>query len=358
MKECCIKSGENFFKTRYPLEGTIEQDHFMLYLKNLCKKWGDITDFAINTENFYIRTASSPEFGLSAETGTLKCETCSQPIEYIFLGSRLYYFIWRINMVCATYWEELEADKNNDTKSLFGSGNWPNQGHMDQLQVAIDKYFGKESFLDTKGLLDLNKKIFESAPNSLILHFYIVDFAELFVLFHELQHIIPIQQSGIEKLGLKVTLPDNLDITQKRAKYWTTELNCDINSLYLLFLSVSDLFSKNFGLTLAEAKEQAASLVCTGADSALHSIQVLEELRYGKVEIKDAVYSNEFIHHPPAEYRRTIMSQASYMLVTGKEIGSLYRNEITESWSFVADNVRSHMKVFDMLLNKYKETRN
>lgn len=356
MNRCCVNSGEKFFLNNYPFEKSIEQDDLLIYLKELCVKWGEITNFAINTNNFYIRTSSSPLLGIDAKTGILKCETCSKAFNYIFLGSRLYYFIWRMEMVCLTYWDRIDNFESGKIKEIYGSGNWPQKDQIDQLQIAIDMYFSNDSFLDTIGLSELNKKIFETINHSLVLHLYIIDLAELFVLFHELQHIIPISQFGIKGQGLHIKLPDNLDITTKRARNWTTEINCDANSLYLLYLSVFNVFNKKFNLSINDAKTQAASIVCSGADAAIQTLQTLEELRIGKVDLKDAVYRNEFVKHPPSEFRRTALSYASYSLVTGKSVDALFRKEFTASWKIVAQNVASHMKVYNTLLEKYNES--
>jgi hypothetical protein len=187
---------------------------------------------------------------------------------------------------------------------------------------------------------------------------YIVDFAELFILFHEIQHQMPLSKIGLQKLGVKTHLPPQLQISPKRAKWWTAELDHDANSMWLLLLSATSVFHEKHGMTLDDAKVQAGSLVGPGADAALHALQCLEEMRYGPVDLATAATSGDFVRHPPSTLRRNSLSLVAYSTITGKDITSLYRREFTEGWQIVANNVASRMQVQERLLSAYQIWRN
>ncbi|MCK5291253.1 MAG: hypothetical protein KAR39_04445 [Thermoplasmata archaeon] len=351
MKSCCVQAGERFFASNYPWAMPIEQESLTAHLLNLCKKWGKITSpFA---ENFYVRSTSSLQLGVDAKTGSLKCDACGDIFDFIFIGNRLFFFIWRINWICATYWDTQDESEGNQLSFVSGSFDWPRNEHLEQVRTAFDMYFGDDPFLGPEGLTELNRQISELILAPAIIHDYIIDFAELFVLFHEIQHQIPMSQMGPKPSGVSVQLPNNLGCSSRRANWWIAELTHDANSLYLLLLSAVSVFLDKFGMTPNDAKTQAASLVCTGADAALHTLQSLEELRYGKIDLEAAATSSEFVRHPPSDFRRNALSLASYSLVTGKSTASLLRREFTDSWKTVAQNVASHMQVRDRLFRGY-----
>lgn len=352
MKSCCIEAGEAFFKANYPFAFSAENDALAAYLLQLRKQWGPITSFGL--DQFYIRSTSSSRLGVDAKTGNLRClgECGGSVVPYIFIGARLFSFIWRINMICGTAWASGEASKLG-LLNLTPATDWPRKEHIEQVKIAFDMYFGDNPFLSTQGLAEFNQQIFGSAFESALLHTYIVDLAELFVLFHEIQHQVPISQLGPKPMGVTVRLPSDIEISDRRARWWVTELTHDANSLWLLLLSATAALHDRLQTSLDDARTQAASLVCTGADAALATLQCIEELRYGKVNLNVAATMKEFTRHPPTQFRRDMLAQASYTLITGKDISSLYRREFTESWRIVAQNVASHMKIRERLLAKY-----
>jgi hypothetical protein len=352
MKSCCIDRGERFFSKSYPFAGSIKEDYLTNHLLNISRKWGEITKMLAG--NFYIRATPSFRFGVNAETGKLECDKCGSIFDYIFIGSRLYYFIWRINMICATYWDIEDKSKLNGLSFIEGSTDWPRNEHLEQLQIAYDMYFGDDMFLDTKGFKELKQQVSQVKDIAGTLHLYFVDFAELFVLMHEIQHIIPVSTWGPTPIGLNMQLPDNLNVAPQRANRWIEELNNDANSLYILFLSASSLILDKSNVTQEEAKTQAASLVCPGADAALHTLKSLEEQQYGKVDLNTAATKHEYLNHPPSELRRRSLAIAAYHLVTGKSAEAFHRKEFPENWKMVSQNVESYIKVRDFLFNGYK----
>lgn len=358
MKTCCEQTAAKFFAANYPLERSIDQDGLRGYLFDLCQKWGKITYVICEgvKQDFYVRSTSSRLLGVNAQTGFLKCDGCGNAVPFIFLGRRLYYFIWRINMVCATYFTT-QGKPEAGSISFSGSPNWPGEDQLEQVRIAFEMYFGDDPFLSTQGLAELNQQIFQVGVAPAVAYLYVVDFAELFVLFHEIQHEVPLSHLGPKPIGVSVMLPRDLKIQSERADCWIAELNHDANSLYLLLLSAGSVFLEKFGMPLDDAKMQAASLVCAGADAALHTLQKLEEEIYGDVDVNSAATHNAFDRHPPAGFRRNVLSQESFSLVTGKNIDSLYKKEFTKSWETVAQNVASHSLVRDRLFNAYEAWR-
>jgi hypothetical protein len=352
MKSCCIQTGERFFASQYPFEGPMEQDELATHVLNLCKKWGPITRLV--KDQFYIRSTSSPRLGVDAKTGTFRCSAkCNGGLTpYIVIGSRLFYFIWRINMTSATAWSGTTAS-GSDRVELILDSNWPRPEHVAQVRTAFEMYFGADALLDTKGLAELNRQIQTLIFEPALISEYVVDLAELFVLHHEIQHQAPIAQFAGEPAGVTVHLPATLSLSSRRADWWRAEMMHDANSLWALLLSTTALFHDTFRMPTEEARAQAASIVCTGADAALDSLQRLEELRYGIVDVTRAATMREFTHHPPARFRRDALSLTSYFLVTGKSVESLWRKDFPDSWLFVANNVAGHMKVRDELIGAY-----
>src|SRR5215471_17721113 len=352
MKSCCVERGHNYFASLYPLAGSVQEDFLAHHLIDLCKKWGKITSRVV--DDIYLRSASSLRLGVNAKTGAIRCNVCGGRLDYIFIGSRLISFIWRLNMICATYWDVFQKSDSNKMVGMTGSTQWPREEQLEQVRIALEMYFGDAPLLGTEGLEDFNKQMAGLALGPAAVHTCVVDFAELFVLFHEIQHHIPLATLGPKPIGLSVQLPPDLKISPKRGNWWITELNNDSNSMYLLLLSAASVFVEKCGMTTSEAKTQSASLVCAGADAALQTLQTLEELRYGKVTAEAAATSADFVRHPPSAMRRNALSLGSYSLVTGKPSDSLLGRELTDEWKMVARNVASHMKVQDYLFAAYR----
>ena len=227
---------------------------------------------------------------------------------------------------------------------------WPREEHLERLEIAVQMYFGKGALLDTKGLDELNRQILDLPKSTATVYTYIVDFAELFVLFHELQHHLQFSDSS----SLAADLQQDLPLSEKRAKKWGAELTPDADSLKMLIVSASSVLHERNGLTQEAAKIQAGALVCAGADAALHSIQFLEELKFGVVETSAAVNHVAFVRHPPASYRRNALSNTAFFLLTGKPMTALFAGDTPSNWRTVAQSVASTMKVHDMLFARYK----
>jgi len=346
MNDCCLKMADEYFYSHYPLESFQREDFLVTHLLEISKRWGDL--LSSSAEEFYIRSTSSPTLGIDAETGILECPTCGTKIRAVIIGARLFYFVWRVGMICATFWDTTERGVD---RSILGrkSPDWPLEEHLQQLHIAVEMYFGTGAFLGTQGLEELNRQIFDLPKSAATAYFAIVDFAELWVLFHELQHHMQFSGSSAIAAGLQEELP----ITEKRAKNWSAELTHDADSLKVLIVSASSVLHESNGLSLEAAKIQAGVLACAGADAALHTIQLLEELKVGFVGAPAAATSGAFVRHPPSGYRRNALSNAGFSLLTGKSIESLLQGDVPESWRTVAQSVAGTMRVRDMLFERF-----
>jgi len=353
MKDCCLESARSFFVSNYPLSGNEADDHLAARLVDLCKKWGPITSRL--ADGFYIRCTNSLRLGVDAKTAGIQC-TCGGYVPFIFIGSRLFYFIWRINMVCLTYWG---APNSNGAGviSFEGSSDWPKEEHLRQVGLAIEMYFGQSPLLSTQGLEELNKLIAASQPTAAVMHTNIVDLAELFVLFHEIQHQLPLSKLAAQPPPYRLDLANFPELPPARASRWTDELTHDANAVFLLLESVASVLATHHGMAHDDARTQAAILVCTGADAALHTLQLLEEMRHGRVSVAEAASARPFKYHPPSLERRNLLSVYAYSLITEKDADALRRREFTPIWKSVAGNVAGHMRVRDTLFERYKAWR-
>lgn len=251
-------------------------------------------------------------------------------------------------MICATFWDTTERGVD---RSFLGrkSPDWPQEEHLEQLHIAVQMYFGTGAFLGTQGLEELNRQIFDLPKSAATVYFAIVDFAELFVLFHELQHHLQFSNSS----PIAADLQEGLPISEKRAKRWSAELTHDADSLRMLIVSASSVLHESNGLSEEAAKIQAGALVCAGADAALHTLQLLEELKVGVVDAPAAATSGAFVRHPPSSYRRNVLSNAGFSLLTGKSYESLLQGDVPDTWRTVAQSVAGTMRVRDMLFEHY-----
>ena len=99
----CRESAENYFHSQYFGSGHQNEDALAQHLMSLCQTWGPEVLQPI-VDAFYISTTTTASLGVDAKTGTLRCgkKPHDDVVPFIFLGARLFYFVWRVNMVCGT----------------------------------------------------------------------------------------------------------------------------------------------------------------------------------------------------------------------------------------------------------------
>ena len=305
------------------------------YLEHLGTKWGEITQSML--DRLTVRAVDQPDF----TDALILPVTCAQghSTHLVIVGTRLYFFIWRVNMLLASYWD---LDENGVLVPKEPTTPWPPAELIDQLATAVRMYFGHEE-LSAAGFGEFNEVVLGSHPFAAWTYTMMVEIAELFLLCHEFHHIEP----G----GIHVVLPSDLPVSTDRLGRWQTEVMCDSNSVYVLLIAATQALAEQFGLSGPDARMSAAGLVVTGADAALHTLVNLERTRYGDVSLERASSDRAFELHPPASIRRDWFSVFSRDLVV-RELGM---DDAT--WTVFRDSVASQAHIRDQLFEEFMRTR-
>ena len=342
---CCVRAAEADFRARYPLEPDADQDWLRSHLLMLAQKWGAITE--ASTRGAYFRSVPRQDF-FDAQTYLIACPN-GHAARIVLLGSRVYYLAWRLNLICSTYWTT--SNESSDLISITGDQEWPLDAHLDQLQTAVDVYMD-DAFLSNEGFEDLKRFVAEGQPQAGLNQMYIGEFALLFLFLHEMNHALADTLEAHESMQFKV-VSETPGLSEKRRKRWSEELSHDANAAFMNWLSAVTVFQEKFGMELEDAKWQAGSLAYTGADLALHTLQFVEEARFGKVAAQEAALMREFRLHPPSQERRDKLSLTAFRAVTGKPLEDLWKRRGGPAWAEVARNVGSQMRIRDRLLTAH-----
>jgi hypothetical protein len=330
MLECCEREAESRFRTTFPQEKKNELDRFRDYLLKLAARWGPIPQTVAS--GFAIRTVDEVGF-VSARILPITCLK-GHKSDLVVLGKRLYFFIWRVNMLMADYWT---VDKTGDLVGKYPDQAWPTDTALNELDRAVHEYLGEESL--TLTFQDLNQMFDRSHPISQLMYVMAVDMSELFVLFHELLHVIPAPP------GLRVNIEMPAAGTTNFRPDWIHELQADANAEFLLWVTATAFFNDVFKIPLVEAKKAAAVTVFYGADAALDALRVLEQIDCGEISVEAAVSHPSFHKHPPASYRRDFLSNVSRTLI----LNGMDKT----SWDEIANNMASMIEVRQRLYDKF-----
>ena len=349
LPQCCIDAGEAYFLKRFPLELGAE-DFPRDLLLNIGKKWGPVTQAV--TQGTFIRTVSRD---ISADdvrpyfNAEMRTQRCPKGHEYQFalLGQRIYYLVWRIHMICLSFFQEATPAKSGVAYS--GPTEWPGPEQVDQLKLALRMY-RTDTFLSNEGFGDIYKWNREAPPNLAIQHLYVSELAMLFILLHEVQHGMEAfhDMNPIMPPLVQIVL-QNEGLGSKQHKNWASEIQADGNALYMLTVSVASVFHEKFSMTKEEARTIACSLASQGADLVLHSLEFVERQTYGKVDVEKAKSMLAFLTHPPCDFRRTLLSYVSYQLVTGKPHAMLFAGHSPAEWQQVAQDCASQIAIRERL---------
>jgi hypothetical protein len=348
LPSCCIDAAESAFRNRFPLEPPVERDWLRAHLLSTAQKWGKITQFS--TRGVHIRSVPRRHF-FDARTYAIACSN-NHRVQIVLLGSRVYYLAWRLNIILSTFWKKKSLGVGNWELTSDTSEQWPQPIHIRQLRRALDVYM-EDEFLSNEGFDDLKQFAAESLPEAGIFQIYIGDFALLFILLHEIHHVL---QHGLGKVMRYKTVADAKGLSEKRRERWTAELSHDSNAAFMAFVSAAEIFQRVHKIPSEEAKMQAASLVLSGADLVLHILQFVEERQFGTVKLEDASLMREFAQHPPSQYRRDRLSHVAFDMVTGRPIEELWKGNVTDTWKFVSENIVSQMQLRDRLFSAYRQS--
>jgi hypothetical protein len=257
-------------------------------------------------------------------------------------------------MICGTYWAAQSREDGRVTLSGGESHSWPTDVHIRQLATAHRVYLD-EFFLDNDGFDELKALAAQTSDEAGLIQTSIGDFALLFLLQHELQHVFD-KADGTDRPGPRFNVVLEYDcLADKRKQRWSAEATHDANAAMMAFISCTHKLKLDCGLSERQAKAQAASLVFPGADLALHALQFVEEHRFGTVSAEDAAVLNEFRRHPPSKLRRDSLSRVAYSATTGQPDSALERGVSSDSWRMVAECAASQMRLRDMLIEGYRD---
>jgi hypothetical protein len=262
--------------------------------------------------------------------------------DLVVVGARLYFFIWRTNMLIADNWMWAQ-DSEGGFKPKDRLNSWPSEKLVDELADSVSTYLGKGD-LSSVDFNSFNQLVLDFDPRALHMYNSIIDLAELFILFHEYQHV----RDMPSLLPPNIQLLQRPSLPQERAANWNREQMTDMESAMILFISATRQMM-DIGLNLPKAKMTAAGLVFSGADAALHTLKVLEKVRYGEISQKEAETGFEFRGHPPAQLRRAALSQlCRYLCLTSMD---------ESAWMIVSSSIASLALTRDKLFDAFFTSR-
>jgi hypothetical protein len=350
--QCCIDAGEAYFLKRFPLEVRGAEDLLRNQLLKIAKKWGPIAQ--VVTQGTFIRTVSSdisaddvlPYF--NAEMRTLRCPR-GHDYAFALLGRRIYYLVWRIHMICLSFFQEsVQTETGAD---FSGPAEWPGPEQVEQLKLALRMYRA-DTFLSNEGFGDIYKWNLEAPPKLAVQHLAVSELALLFILFHEFQHGMEAFHEMNPALPPVVHMKLQIEgLGSKQHKNWVSEMQADCNALYMLTVSVASVLHEKLSMTKENARTTASSLATQGADLVLHSLEFVERQTYGKVDVEKARSMLAFLTHPPCDLRRKALSYTSYQLVTGKPYAMLFAGHSTAEWQQVAQDCASQIAIRERLFS-------
>lgn len=350
LQQCCVEAANEVYAARYPKEPCIRDDWLRTHLLSIANKWGRVAStFA---KSVFVRSVPLRSF-FDARTFTIQCPN-GHRADVVLLGSRVYYLAWRVNLICATY---LSQSLPQSDRMVLSGGNreqWPMPLHVAQLRTALRVYM-EDDCLSNDGFGDLKEFAAGVATATAINQEYIGDFSLLFLMLHEIQHSMRMDQLPKGSLSYRVEAGVK-GLSEVRARRWSAELSHDANAALVLIVSATEVLKKIHGLTSDDAKTQAAGLVFPGVDLALHILQLVEQRRFGLVTPEEAAITREFASHPPSEYRRRSMSHVAYTFVTNKPLTAMFEGHAPENWRFVAGNTAAQMSLRERLFGALNET--
>jgi hypothetical protein len=335
MANCCIEAADTLYRKKFPEGANINDGNLCKYLINMGKSWGQIPELIL--QYFTIRSFDEISLNATAQINPVKCSSNHESY-LIAINERLYYFIWRVNLINAGYWKIEEK-----TLVPVDDNNWPSSSHIEQLKIAMDVYLGSKP-LSAIGFDEFNKMFFGKHIIIQMLYKHVVDLAELFIILHECSHIFPLPD-----INIKIELPHDFDgIDSRRKQKWLEEMKADASATYALFLSAFGYYSEHFKLPKNEAYSTAAGIAFSAIDAVLHTLSVVETKRFGEVGAEQAMTDFMWASHPPAILRRNTFGFASQLLAQ-RVLG-------TKEWEKVRHSVSSMNYARQKLFDEYLKT--
>jgi hypothetical protein len=330
----CIAKAEEMFLQRYELSSVSETP---LYLKNAISRWETLVEQY--TSAFVIRGTNDTNF-ISASIAPVGCSE-EEDRYLVVIGDRLSFLIWRATMLSASYWEQGDPGELVERADV---GQWPQPEVTNDLANAVLAYLGGGN-LNTVNFSEFNQIIMKSEFLPVLMATHVVDMAELFMFFHESQHVLDLPGLRIDPKSL---IPTSLSIADERRRQWEQELMADAQAAYLLVLAAGSRFVEKSG-NLVEGRTDGFKIALSGVDTTLHILSLLERIRFGELSVHEAARHPSFTQHPPAKFRRNISSQLMQSLavqVAGQT-----------QWELIQETVGSYATVRQMLFDHLLSTR-
>jgi hypothetical protein len=169
-----------------------------------------------------VRVVNRPGL-FNAHLLTEECEH-NHIVHIVFVSSNLLFFVWRLFMIIGSAGLEV-AETEGKMRFRFRT---PNEQDVAQLKITFKNYLAAKP-LDQEGLDDLVAR-FEKGPQRC--RTLIVDLAalaELFIVLHEVGHVLPAPRL---REGIQL---DQLPLHPNRAEAWRSEILADLSAAeYLL----------------------------------------------------------------------------------------------------------------------------
>jgi hypothetical protein len=332
-QKCCAEAASTQATVLFPNGNTPLSDRVNRRIVRVISRWGALPEQALTTGPHVI-AVDDPGF-LNALSLPFECRS-GHSDRLIAISARVIEFIRLINLAVADYFE-LDAKLG----ALVGRedlARWPDDKAIRRLVEALRLFYGvtdtttaAESVADGGDLGEVAGPLgqFDSYDGvhkfSAFIYSHIVDLAELYVLYHEVFHIVPDDA--------RIALPEKYFVSGEQKRRWLIEFNCDASALYLLVVTATMRFFDTID-DKVEARRTGLALGTVAADAALHALLVIERLQYGELNEEAASQRDEFKRHPPALSRRGVMSHYSVNVFRAAQIPDFesFRSSIASSF--------------------------
>lgn len=221
--------------------------------------------------------------------------TCTKKhtVHVALIGSNLLFLIWRLVMITGAACISAEQTKTGFRYVIRE----PNDEDLRQLGLAFETYLAGGP-LDQQALDDVAESIGKAPPLARALFVQTATLAELFVILHEVAHVLPLP-------GVDVSLGE-LVINPERGAAWLDELKADISAYEMLLLGIMSGFKDQLGnddrhteMMKQDARTYAFELVACAVASVHAALSLAIRKQSERLPEFPAVIDPQFRTHPP-----------------------------------------------------------
>ena len=351
------RRGKSVLSQAFPT-GVGVEDLLRDHILKIGKKWGPITQAV--TQGIFLRTVSReisagdtlPYF--NAEMRSLRCPE-GHVFHFALLGRWIYYLVWRIHMICLTFFQE--SSRAEAGAFFSGPADWHEPEQVEQLKLALRMY-SDEAFLSNEGFGDIYRWSREAHSNLAFQQVAVSELALLFILHHEVQHSMEAfhelnpDMPPVVRIGRKIE-----ELGKKQQKNWVSEMQADCNVWFILISSVTSTLQEKTSMPEEEARIAEHSMSAQGPDVVLHSLEFVERQTYGRIDVETARPMLAFLTHPTCDLRRKALSYTSYQQVTGLPYAKLFEGHSTVEWQRIAQYCGSQIAIRERLYSAAEASR-